>query len=195
MSDSREKFSSTTVVLHWLIGLTMLGMVAFGFYLVSIKCAADDKTCKASLSGLIGVHKSIGLLVLAFATWRLLRRMAIGLPPHAGVLAAWENVLAKATQIVLLLATLAMPLSGIAYSAASGYPVALFGIPVIPKLMERDKELADLTLEVHETFAWTLLAVVVLHVAGALKRSLVDGDGTIKRMLGARIEPMDNNIA
>jgi len=189
MADTREKLSTTTVALHWLIGLTIIAMVLFGLYIGSIHCG-DDTVCKASKSTLTALHKSIGMLVLVFASWRLLRRLAIGLPPHVGVYAAWENVLATLTHIVLLAATLALPLSGIAYSLTSGFPVAVFGIPVIPKLMERDKPWADFLHESHETLGWILLGVIALHIAGALKHSIIDGDGTMKRMLGARVEPV-----
>jgi cytochrome b561 len=195
MSDTREKLSTMTVSLHWTVGLLMIGMVLFGLYIGSVHCGDGDDACKATHLSQINLHKSIGLMVLVFASWRLLRRLAIGMPPHVGVYAAWENMLSAATHGLLLLASLALPLSGIAYSAASGYPVNFFGLPVIPKLMERDKELAHNIHEVHELLGYTLLALLALHIAGALKHAVLDGDGTMKRMLGARVEPVGKDYA
>ena len=191
MSDTREKLSTTSVGLHWLIGLTMIGMVLFGLYLGGLKCDDADAACKASKSGLTALHKSIGMLVLVFAAWRVVRRLSIGMLEYVGDYATWEKVLSKVVGVFLLFATLALPLSGILMTIYAARPISVFGVQVIPQLLaERNKEVGGLFHEAHEWLGWMLLGAVALHIAGALKHHVIDGDGTLKRMLGARVDPV-----
>jgi cytochrome b561 len=188
MLDTREKLSPVSVGLHWLIGLTMIGMVFFGMYAADLP--TPDAASKVVKGNYIGLHKSIGVLVLLFAAWRLTRRVRQGLPENVGVYKTWEQHLAKATHYFLLFATLALPLSGILYSIASARPIDVFGVPFIPKLLaEKNAGLATTLHGVHEIMGWLLLGAVALHIAGALKHHIVDKDGTLRRMLGARVEP------
>jgi cytochrome b561 len=188
MNDTREQLSPLSVGLHWLIGLTMIGMVIFGLVLEDMHPA--DAAGKASKSYLIGLHVSIGVLVLVFATWRLARRIRLGLPEHVGIYKAWELGLAKAIHYFLLFATLAMPISGIVMTIGRARPVEFFGLPLIPKLLaEKNVLLTNAGGATHAILGKLILLAVALHIAGALKHHIVDRDGTLRRMLGARIEP------
>ena len=187
MSDTREKLSPVSISLHWLIGVTMIGMALFGIWLADFAQKGDFK------SQMVGLHKSIGMIVLVFAAWRLLRRLRIGLPEHVGVYKTWEQHLARSIHVFLLFATLVLPLSGIVYSIASARPISVFGIPVIPQLLaEKNLMVAQFSRGTHDIMGKLLLAAVVLHIAGALKHHVLDKDGTLKRMLGARVTPTSN---
>ena len=193
MSDTREQLSTTSVGLHWIIGITMICMVFFGLYLGGLECAEGDAACKASKATLTGLHKSVGMLVLVFALWRLVRRLAIGMLVPVGDYATWERVLAKIVGLFLLLATLLLPLSGIVMSVLVGRPIAVFGLPIVPpNLIEPNKALGGIAHETHELLGWALLAAVSLHILGALKHHIIDGDGTLKRIVGARVTPVRN---
>ena len=187
MTDTREKLSPVSVGLHWLIGLTMIGMVIFGLVLAD---GLPEDFPKADKAALVGLHKSIGMLVIVFASWRLFRRMRMGLPGHVGRYAGWEQQLARTIHYFLLFATIALPLSGILYSIGSARPIGVFGIPVIPQLLaEKNVMLASVSHGTHEIVGKLLLLAVALHIAGALKHHVMDKDGTLKRMLGVRIVP------
>lgn len=184
MRDTREKLSGTTVTLHWLIALAIIGNLAGGLYI-------DDLPRGDTKTALVGIHKSIGMLILLFALWRLGWRASQGLLAPVGVMPAWQSALHRLTLVALLLGTVAMPLTGIYYSYSAGYPVAVFGIPVIPKILSGDavtKAGADFAFQIHSTLAFVLIGFVTLHVAGALKHHLIDHDGTLRRMLGARVD-------
>jgi cytochrome b561 len=77
----------------------------------------------------------------------------------------------------------AMPLSGWMMSSARGFPVSWFGFIQLPDLVPKSKPLYDAFLTTHEVLAWTLGAVVTLHVAAALKHHFVLKDDTLRRML------------
>lgn len=188
MADSREQLSPLSVALHWIIGLTMIGMVVFGLVLEDMHPA--DAAGKAAKGYLVGLHKSIGVLVLAVAFWRLVRRIRMGLPEHVGLYKAWEQSLAKGIHYFLLLATLLLPLSGIVMTLASARSLDVFGVTFIPKLLEaKNPILANIGGATHAIMGKLILLAIALHIAGALKHHIVDKDGTLRRMLGARIEP------
>jgi cytochrome b561 len=186
--DTREQLSPVSIGLHWLIGLTMIGMVIFGLVLEEMH--PSDATGKASKSYLVGLHTSIGVLVLAFATWRLARRIRLGLPEHVGVYKAWEQTLSKVIHYFLLFATLAMPISGIVMTIGRARSVDVFGLPLIPKLLaEKNVLLTNAGGGTHAILGKLILLALALHIAGALKHHIMDRDGTLRRMMGARVEP------
>jgi polyisoprenoid-binding protein YceI len=76
-----------------------------------------------------------------------------------------------------------MPLTGWIGSSAKGYAVSVFGWFTLPNLVGQNKELAHLCYLIHDTVAWGVIALIVLHVAGALKHAIIDRDGTLRRML------------
>ena len=183
MNDTREQLSHKTVALHWVIALAMIGMVTFGLIL-------EDMPKGDTKSSLIGVHKSIGVIVLALALWRLTWRLRQGMPQTVSILTPLQARLAHATHGFLLLCTLLLPVSGLLYSIGSARPVSVFGIPFIPQLLASKNELlASIGKGGHAILGKLIIVAILLHVAGALKHHLMDRDGTLRRMLGARVDP------
>ena len=84
----------------------------------------------------------------------------------------------------------AVPLSGWAYSSAAGFPIMWFGVLPLPDWVPVNKELADVLLKpLHQTFAFALATLVVLHVMATLKHQFVDRDGLLLRMWPRRMNP------
>jgi cytochrome b561 len=190
MTDAREQLSTLTVILHWLIGLTMIGMVFFGMWIADLHPAATDTVARAEKSAYVALHKSIGMIALVFILWRVVRRLAIGLPKPVGVYQFWEHALAKATHYALLFATIALPVTGILNSIGNMRVISVFGVPVIPQLLaEKNVQLASFGKISHDILGKVLLALIALHIIGALKHHFLDKDGTLRRIAGARVEP------
>ena len=103
-------------------------------------------------------------------------------PPADAPMPAWQARAAHLTHGLLYVLFFAVPLAGWAYSSASGYPIVWFGVLQLPDLVGKDKALADTFKELHELLAYGLAALVVLHVAGALKHQFIDRDGLLARM-------------
>jgi len=61
-------------------------------------------------------------------------------------------------------------------------PISLFGLATIPNLAPIDAPLSETLSWAHRFAAWTLAALVALHVAAALKHRFVDRDATLARM-------------
>jgi cytochrome b561 len=90
---------------------------------------------------------------------------------------------ATGTHVLLYMLLLAIPVTGWLMSSASGFPVVYFGVLPLPDLVAKDKSLADALKLVHYALNKTLLVLVVLHVAAALKHHVLDRDDVLVRML------------
>ncbi|MEH6650872.1 MAG: cytochrome b/b6 domain-containing protein [Motiliproteus sp.] len=82
--DTRSKLSHPTVFLHWLIAFAMIGSLAFGLYLEELPRSPDK-------GALIGIHKSVGVLILLFAAYRVLHRLRNKLPKPLTVTPRWQQ--------------------------------------------------------------------------------------------------------
>ncbi len=173
---SVARYTRTAVALHWLTALLIFGNFPLGLYM------ADLHLSPLKLR-LVSYHKWIGIGVLLVAVLRLLWRAAHRPPPLVAGMPRWQEIAAHATHHVLYLLLLAVPLSGWLMSSALGVPVVWFGVLPLPDLVGKNKELGEVLKVVHEGLNYTLLAVVAVHVAGAVKHQVVDRDGTLARML------------
>ena len=68
-------------------------------------------------------------------------------------------------------------------SSARGFPVSWFGFWQLPDLVPKNKPLYEALVTTHGVLACVLVAVVVLHVAAALKHHFVLRDDVLRRML------------
>ncbi|HLT44801.1 MAG TPA: cytochrome b [Luteimonas sp.] len=183
--ESKHGFNKPTLWLHWLVAATVLPMLAVGIYM-----------SLAQAWSLYDLHKSVGLLVIPLLLARAAWRLKQGWPPPLGRRSAIEQGLARFTHWALLLGVLALPLTGMLYSGASGNGFAIFGVELMPSrphptephaVIAYSESLSILGETAHEWVGYGLVAVLLLHVAGAVKHHLVDRDGTLVRMLGRRI--------
>lgn len=177
--DTRAKLSNSTVILHWLIAFAMVGSLAFGLYLEELPRSPDK-------GALIGIHKSVGVLILVLAFYRVLHRLRNKLPQPLTVTPRWQHNSAIVAHIVLLAGTVLMPVSGIIMTVGGGHPVGVFGLDLISG-GEKNEMLKDIGKAAHGLGGKLLILMVVLHVIGTLKHHFIDKDGVLRRMLGVRV--------
>lgn len=130
------------------------------------------------------LHKAFGILVLLVALLRLCWRLIDPPPPYLPTIHPHEKRLAKVTMGLMYLLFMLVPVAGYLASTARGAGIDMFGLFEIPALLPAEKGREDSAGEMHELLAFTLLCLIVLHIAGALKHRLIDKDGTMKRMFG-----------
>jgi len=171
---SRHRYSLPAIVLHWLMAVGLLGAIAMGWYVSELPMGLQRLK-------LINWHKWFGitllLLFLVRLAWRVYRR-----PPPPAAMPAWQAKAAAAAHGLLYVLMALVPLLGWSYSSAAGFPVVWFGVLPLPDLIGADKELAGVLKGLHKIAAWSLLALILLHVAGALKHQFVDRDRLLARM-------------
>lgn len=177
-ADARERLTRTSVALHWIVAISMIAMLVFGFYLDGLE-RGDAKTA------LLALHKSVGSLLLFVVLLRLWWRLRQGALEPLGDHPRWLEVAARASHHFLLFATIAMPITGIIRSVGRGRAIEIFGLPFIPQLLtERNEIISTIGSLGHEIVAYAAAAVIAVHAAAALKHHFIDRDGTLRRMLG-----------
>jgi cytochrome b561 len=73
---------------------------------------------------------------------------------------------------------------------AAARPIAVFGVTIIPQLFtEKQAALSGAARLTHDLGGKVLIALILLHIAGALKHHILDKDGTLKRIVGLRVPP------
>ena len=175
MTADTGRYTWTAIVLHWLLAAGLVGAFGVGLYMA-------DLPFSPTRLKLYNWHKWAGITILALSFVRLMWRLTHR-PPADLPMATWQRVVAHGAHRVLYLLFFAVPLAGWAYSSAAGFPVVLFGVLPLPDFVSPDKALAEAIKPWHAALAYALAAVVVLHVAGALKHHVVDRDGLLGRML------------
>jgi cytochrome b561 len=182
--NSPTRYGLVAMLLHWLIALAVLAMLALGFVMGEVREGS------ALQFQLFQWHKSIGITILLLTvlrlTWRLMNRQ----PPFPPTMRPWERALARATHFGFYVLLFALPLSGWAMVSTSplGIPTLLYGVVPWPNLpwaaRAENPEALEATLsEAHELLAFGMIALLVLHVAGALRHHFLLHDTVLRRML------------
>ena len=171
---SRSGYSRVAIALHWTIAALILGNIAGAIL--------SEGVGKEAAGVIMSIHKPVGLTVLALSLARLGWRVAHGFPRLPDSTPTWDAVFARTTHVAFYFLMTAVPLAGWAMVSAGPRPLSYFGLFDVPKLPV-SKATAGFAHEAHVVLGLSTLALVVLHVAGALKHQLVDRDDVLHRML------------
>ncbi|MFN6997757.1 MAG: cytochrome b [Aquincola tertiaricarbonis] len=177
-AHSSHRYTAPAMLLHWLLALLILGSLVVGYAMTGMPFSPQRLK-------LYNWHKWAGVVILALSALRLLWRLTHRPPPDLPM-PRWQQRAAHATHQLLYLLFFAVPLVGWAYSSAAGFPIVVFGLLPLPDFVPVDKALAAAIKPWHAWLAYTLAALVLLHVAGALKHHFIDRDGLLRRMLPGR---------
>ncbi len=176
LANSSDRWGAVSQFLHW----TVVVLIITQFTIASI---AEDLPLGMQKLAWLARHKSVGITILGIAIVRLLWRLRSPGPVLPSRLGPVERTLARVTHVGLYLVLFLMPLSGWLMSSAKGYPVSWFNLVQLPDLIAKNEDAFKVFKTCHEILAGTLIALALLHVAGALKHQFIYKDGVMKRML------------
>jgi len=174
--NTHERWGAVAKTLHWLLALAIFVMMGLGLLMV-------DYSDLQTRFQMYFYHKSLGILILVLVALRLVWRLFNPTPRLPDSVPTHERWLAHAGHAALYLLMLALPLSGWVISSSSGFGLQVFGLVKLPEIVESNKELQTLAETVHYWLFWALVALVVVHVAAALKHHLISRDNVLRRML------------
>jgi cytochrome b561 len=152
--------------MHWAsVGLCL------GAFLVAwaIGNATDDEA-----AGLVMVHRSLSVTILALIALRLVWRRSAQVRLAAAKATAVPRLAARASVIALYVLLAAQPLMGLAVSMLNGSRIVVFGVIQLPSLLTVNEPLARQLLEIHGWAALLLLALIGLHLGTALRHRFGD---------------------
>ncbi len=171
-----QKFGLVTRLIHWGMALLIVSMLSLGTILANMQPNLSNLS-------LYGLHKTGGFIALTLVILRLIWHRINPPPAPIGPPNAWNNRAAKGAHLLIYLLLLCIPLAGWIGSSATGIDVMFLDRWVIPPIAPVSEAWESWGFLAHRVLTRTLMVVLALHVAGALKRGM-DGDATMRRMIG-----------
>lgn len=175
MTSDSKRYGLVAKALHWSVALLVAAQFAVGFIMPEIHRDVEVEYW-------IGLHLSLGVLVLLAATIRIVWRVLHPVMPLAG-LPKWQQQASHATHGMLYLLLLVAPLLGWANASSRGWDVGLFGLFQLPRLTAEDSALGGAAGDVHVAVVFAMLALIGLHVLAALYHHFVQRDQVLREML------------
>jgi len=175
MRDTKEKLSLLSIGLHSLIASVVIGLMIIGMdYPI--------------------IHKSLGLIIIIPVIIRIRWRIKNGWPTPLNSQVNIEKILAKASHWILISGSLLLPLTGVIMSISGGYGLDVFGFMLLPEnidisngtVIPISQTVSSIAHVLHDSIANIMIAVIFLHVMGALKHHFIYKDHTLYRMLGIK---------
>ncbi len=192
--NRRDDFGWMAVSLHWLLFVLVVGLIAGGKFSASLD--SGDK-----IGGLINIHKQLGVAVFMLMAFRLLWRI-INTTPEALSNVVFFKVAAFITHWLMYVAVLMQASIGVFMTQMTGRDVMFLGLElpsfkgVGVSLLEQISTNEGLhsflfgtitspakqMRELHYWGATLLIALIILHVLGALMHHFIAKDETLRRM-------------
>ncbi|MGE8642731.1 MAG: cytochrome b [Achromobacter sp.] len=172
-------YDRTTIVLHWLTAFLVVGLFALAETWSFLPRGTPTRRLLQSL------HISFGLAFAAVFVLRVVWRLCRGrrLQPASS---GWLRVASTGVHGLLYLLMAAQIVLGFLFRWAQGEPFAFFGLFNVPMLIAIDHEQRRFIGGLHDTVAWTIIILALLHALAALFHHYVLRDGVLRRMLASR---------
>lgn len=176
--NTQTGYGWISICIHWITAITVIGMFALGLWMVDLTYY-DEWYRTAPL-----IHKGIGVMLLLLTLFRLVWKRMNPLPAEVAEHKPIERKLAKIAHSMLYVLLFSLMITGYLISTADGRALEVFNWFSIPATISGIEHQEDIAGDIHEILAFSLIAFVVLHAAGAIKHHVIDKDNTLKRMLG-----------
>lgn len=171
----RARYNRVARGLHWAIAVMIISNILSGMFHDGLQ----------SLFPAIPVHKAIGLTVLVLTLVRIGWRAGYRPPPLPSGMTGWEQRAAHGVHGIFYALMLVLPVSGWVMVSAGDKPLRWFGLFAIPKLaVAKGQAVVTLSHAAHGPLGLMFGALVLVHVAAALRHHLILRDGVLRRMRG-----------
>lgn len=168
--NHQDKYPASMRALHWLMAILILGQIFSGWFMTPY-----DQAREPLVSQIYWWHKSFGLLVFLLVFVRLSNRLRYVPPELPAGLPALDRKLAHFVHWLIYALIVMLPITGYTLSSTFEYSAGIpfFGIHV-PELFPKNKTAFEAADWLHAVLAYTLLAVIGLHLAGVIKHRYFD---------------------
>lgn len=173
------RYAPTAKWLHWLIAACLFFVIPAGITMVRLPDGALQNQ-------LFDLHRSFGVLIFILAVWRVYVRRSRGAPASHPELSRLERIASTAVHHTLYVLIIVMPLLGWLMTSAYRVDVSVFGLFTLPHLMPQNDQVYTVLSTIHKMGGILMTVLVLLHIAGALKHTIIDRSDLIWRMLPQR---------
>ena len=169
MSQIIARYDRVQIILHWLIAAIILGMIGLGLFMIELPKQSELPVGEDSVRAFYFLlHKSMGITVGMLIILRVVWRLTHTAPPLPDSVSKWQQKAASIVHWLLYALMLAMPLSGFMQSIYSKYSTKFWGLE-LPRLAEADTAMRESFSQIHECLAFTIIALIALHIIAAIK--------------------------
>ncbi len=168
------RYTKVAIWLHWLIGLAVIVNICLAMLTEGLP--------KETRSAAMGLHKALGITILALTVIRILWRLGHRPPSLPAATPAWQRPLSKLVHFLFYMLLILLPLSGWVWMSAADRPIDFFGLFTVPTIVAPNENLADVMQDRHELLGLTMLGLAGIHILAALKHQFFDRTGLIGRM-------------
>lgn len=176
--NNQNGWGMISIAIHWITAVSVIALFALGLWMVDLTYYDDWYRTAPYL------HKSIGVLLLCLTLFRLAWIYSNPRPVLLDSYSDIEHKLAHWGHGFMYLLLFSVTLSGYFISTADGRGIEVFGWFEVPAVVLGIENQEDLAGDIHFVLAVTLISMVVVHAAAAMKHHWIDKDPTLKRMLG-----------
>jgi cytochrome b561 len=178
--NTPSSWGSVSRLFHWVLGFTILGMLAFGWWMNHIPARPDRFFYR-------NIHADIGYVVLLLTVLRLIWRALNPTPALPADTPRWHRIAAHVSHGALYLVVIVLTMLGWAHSGAHTPDYSSwFGLFHVPQFTSPDKAAADAFEDRHIFMAYVLLALIVVHFAAAAWHHFVKRDRVAARMVDGK---------
>jgi cytochrome b561 len=181
-----SRYHPLLVGLHWLLALLIVAALALGALVMAKIPNSDPMKVEALRS-----HMAGGALILVLMLVRLLLRVRTAHPARASAGHPLLDNIAWASHRLFYVLVIAMAASGLTMALQANLPAIVYGghggLP--PDFWIYNARY------LHYGFSRLLMALIALHVGGALYHALILKDGLLRRMFFGRRVPAKKHSA
>lgn len=174
ITDTKTRYGYGSILLHWIVAALGLTLIWTGYEFMFLPRGAAKGAALAA-------HLTAGWIAMAFILARVGWRLANPLPDLSGP--TWQRHAARTAHWALLILIVGLAITGYMAITTGRQPVQVLGLFTAPAVFGQGGALHGQSEEVHSWLSHIFVAILALHVAAALKRSFIDKDGTLRRML------------
>lgn len=180
MADRPPRYRPPARWFHWTVAVVVLLMIPAGLIMTR------EGLARPVQDALYLFHKNMGVLLVPVILARIAYRLTHKPPPLPASIPGWQRGAARLSHALLYVLLVVMPISGFIRVRAGGFPIELLDRLGVGPWLAKSERVADIAQGIHAVGAFTLIAVLAIHVAAAAQHALIRRDGVWGRMWPVR---------
>ena len=175
LRNTTTEWGSLAKALHWIIAIGLFAIIYLGLEQAGME-RGDEK------SRLRFIHASIATGMLILMTLRIVWRFMNDVPAHPEGNSKLQSIISDIVHWGLYLTVFGQLIAGAFISGTGGRGLPFFGVFSIPLPIAENDEAHEYWEEVHEFLWQPIVALIVLHILGALYNHFIAKNDVLRRM-------------